>query len=621
MRVHYILKALRKVERLGARTIEVRPEAQMAFATAMDKSIDRFGRGRLHELVPEGSKPGTIALLAIAIRRPERQAKGRAVQRHIALPGLMQAQALTVNVFLEFAARWHGQNEVIERNAASSIKRSTYADIEGRARKLSSALNAHGIREGNRVATLAMNSIRHLEAWYSIMGMGAVCHTLNPRLVREQLIYIVNHAADRIILADAAFAELATSLLDDCPCVELLVLMPDGSAQTTPPCISDYDAFLNGAPAVAPPWGDFDEWSACGLCYTSGTTGNPKGVLYSHRSNYLHAVLSLQRGVTNLSAADVVMPIVPMFHANAWGLAFSAPAVGAKLVMPGARLDGESLHGLIEQEGVTFSAGVPTVWQGLLQHLGTTGKRLESLKRVLIAGSACPESIIRTLEDQYGVEVLHAWGMTETSPIGATAAPSAKMQSLPLADRRALSLKQGRPFCGIDLAISDDLGAMLPHDGASKGHLLVRGASVVRTYFGEDSEAVDAQGWFDTGDIATIDEYGFVQITDRAKDIIKSGGEWISSVEIENLAVGHPKAERAAVIGVRHEKWGERPLLLVKLRPGETAAAEEFRQYLEGRIARWWMPDEIRFVNDLPLGATGKIDKKRIRETLLGATP
>ncbi|WP_313808393.1 long-chain-fatty-acid--CoA ligase [Sphingobium sp.] len=534
------------------------------------------------------------------------------------LSGLMQAEALTVDRFAEHAARWHGGVAVIERDAAGAIHRSTYAAIVQRAKGLSAALLDLGIEPGDRVATLAMNNFRHLECWYGIMGIGAVCHTLNPRLTEEQLAWIVDHAGDRVIIADASFASLATTLARACPSVERVILMPDGSAGPQAAEAVDYEAFLAGA-SVEAQWGGFGEERACGLCYTSGTTGNPKGVLYSHRSNYLHALGALQRDVTGLSANDVVLPIVPMFHANAWGLAFSALAAGAGLVLPGPRLDGASIHNLIESEGVTFAAAVPTVWQGLLQYLRESGGRLDSLRRVLIGGSACPEAILRSLEEDYGVEVLHAWGMTETSPIGTTAAPVAGCAAMDPAMRREQALKQGRPPFGVDLAIEDDTGRRLPHDGTSPGRLLVRGATVARAYYRAEEEAVDAAGWFDTGDIATIDEHGFMKITDRAKDVIKSGGEWISSIEIENIVHGYHKTACAAVIGVRHEKWGERPLLLVQLHPGESATGDEYRDYLRGRIASWWMPDDIRFIDDMPLGATGKIDKKRIRALVMDA--
>ena len=534
-----------------------------------------------------------------------------------AIPGRMQQHELTVDRFLSFAARWHASAELVGRRVDGVRESSTYPEVFARAKRLSAALQGAGIAPGDRVATLAMNHISHVEAWYGISGIGSICHTVNPRLFKEQLVYILNDAGDRMLLADTSFAGLVAELLPQCPAIERVIFFPDGASSDSLPAAQSYADFLASAPADVPVWGNFDEQSACGLCYTSGTTGNPKGALYSHRSNYLHALMSLQHDVTNLSATDVVLPLVPMFHANAWGIPFAAPAVGASLVLPGARLDGASIHRLIVEEGVTFCGGVPTLFQGLIQHLAKHGGNLPSLKRILIGGSACPESVIRTFEDDHGVEVVHAWGMTETSPIASAAAPTRAVAAQPAAIRRAQSLKQGRPIFGIDLDLVDDEGAAVAHDGAKPGRLLVRGATVVRGYFNERSDALDAQGWFDTGDIATIDALGYVQITDRAKDLIKSGGEWISSIDIENIAMGHPKSARAAVVAIPHERWGERPLLIVELLPGQTATSEEFLSHLEGRIARWWMPDEVRFVERIPLGPTGKIDKKRIRAELV----
>jgi fatty-acyl-CoA synthase len=559
------------------------------------------------------------------------------------LPGRMQHQELTVDRFLDFAARWHGGVEVVGRRIDGVAERSTYRQVFERAKRLSAALLEAGIAPGDRVATMAMNHIGHLEAWYAISGIGAVCHTVNPRLFKEQLVYILTHAGDRLLMADAGFRDLVAELVPQCPAIERVVLFSDGTQEVSPagappssgapPSVAppsgappssaplhsarSYEDFLESAPAADAVWGAFDERSACGLCYTSGTTGLPKGALYSHRSNYLHALMSLLHDVTNFSATDVVLPLVPMFHANAWGIPFAAPAVGASLVLPGARLDGASVHRLIVEEGVTFCGGVPTLFQGLIQHLAKTGGTVPSLKRILVGGSACPESVIRTFADDHGVEVVHAWGMTETSPIASAASPTRFVASQPAAYRRAQSLKQGRPIFGIDLSLVDDHGADVGHDGVTPGRLLVRGATVVRGYFNDREDALDAQGWFDTGDIATIDALGYVQITDRAKDLIKSGGEWISSIEIENIAMDHPKSARAAVVAIPHERWGERPLLIVELLPGEAATAGEYLSHLVGRIASWWMPDEVRFVDHIPLGPTGKIDKKRIRAELL----
>jgi fatty-acyl-CoA synthase len=541
------------------------------------------------------------------------------MSRQPILSGLMQQNALTVDQFLSFAAQWHRDTEVVARQVGGCSERSTYGEIASRARLLSGALLANGIQPGDRVATLAMNHIRHIEAWYGIMGIGAVCHTVNPRLFDEQIIYIINHAGDRILMADATFLPLVARILPHCPTIERILVIPDGSPETAAFATTDYDQFLVSAGDTQAPWGDFDESTACGLCYTSGTTGDPKGVLYSHRSNYLHALATLQHDFLNFSAQDVILPAVPMFHANAWGIAFSAPAAGSKLALPGARLDGASLHRLIEEEGVTFAAGVPTLWQGLLQHLEKTGGTLATVKRILIGGSACPPALMRALEDDYGVEVLHAWGMTETSPVATSNAQTRSTLSLPRETRNAQALKQGRPMFGLGLALKDEDGGILPHDGRTPGHLLIRGETVASGYFKGAASIVDKDGWFDTGDIATIDTHGFVQITDRAKDLIKSGGEWISSIEIENAMMSHPKIAVAAVVGMPHDRWGERPLLIVQLKMGESAEADEMLSHLQDKIAKWWMPDVVRFVDAIPLAATGKIDKKVIRATMVGA--
>jgi fatty-acyl-CoA synthase len=533
------------------------------------------------------------------------------------MQGRMQDWPLTVDRIIDHAKSWHGDREVVSRSVEGPIVRTTYADIHARAKRVSSVLLGLGVQRGDRIATLAWNTGRHIEAWYGIMGIGAVCHTLNPRLFAEQLVYIINHAEDRIIFTDLTFAPILAGIRDQIPTVKQIVVLTDADHMPSDlPGALCYETLLEQASADVA-WGGFDEQTPAGLCYTSGTTGNPKGVLYSHRSNFLHTLVTMGVDVLGVGACDTVLPVVPMFHANAWGLAFSAPGVGAKLVMPGMKLDGASIHDLLESEQVTFSAAVPTVWQMLLTHLRETKGQLTSLKRVVIGGSAVPEAIVRGFRDEYGVSVTHAWGMTETSPLGTQATPNHRIAAMGEDDRLRYQLKQGRPPIGIDLRLTDDEGKDLPRDGHTFGKLLVKGPFVVGEYFrGDGGQILDDQGFFDTGDVATLDEHGFMQITDRSKDVIKSGGEWISSIEIENIAAGHPKAELAAVIGVFHPKWDERPLLLVKLRAGEAGTKEEFLKFLEGKIAKWWTPDDVVFVDDIPLGATGKIDKKLIRQRM-----
>jgi fatty-acyl-CoA synthase len=533
----------------------------------------------------------------------------------------MQNWPLTVDRLLTHAKTWHGAREVVTRSVEGPIVRTTYAELHERAQRLTNALVSLGIRPGDRVATLAWNTARHMEAWYAVMGMGAVCHTLNPRLFIEQLCYVINHAQDRIIFTDLSFLPTLDELRAKIPSVEHIVVMTDRAhmAEVALPDALCFEDLVEQHAADAR-WGGFDENTAAGLCYTSGTTGPPKGVLYSHRSNVLHTLATLQRDVMGLSVRDVVMPMVPMFHSNAWGLTLSAPAVGAKLVMPGPKMDGASIHELIENEGVTFAAAVPTVWEMLLDHLRGAGVRLTSLKRALVGGAAASEALVRAFQDEHGVAVSHAWGMTETSPLGTLGAPTPELDALAPDDRLRELLKQGRVPFGVEMKLTDDAGAALPHDGHAFGRLKVRGPYVARAYFKrEDDDLFDEEGFLDTGDVATIDPLGFMQITDRAKDLIKSGGEWISSSEIENLVLDDPKVALAAVIGVPDPKWEERPLLIVKLRTGERATREEILGVLEGRIARWWMPNEVLFVDEIPLGATGKIDKKRLRE-LYGAS-
>lgn len=530
--------------------------------------------------------------------------------------GLMQNWQLTADKILDHAHVSHGGREVVTRSVEGPIVRTTYSEIHRRAKQVSNALKAEGIQLGDRVATLAWNSGRHMEAWYGAMGIGAVLHTLNPRLFPEQLVYIVNHAEDRIILTDLTFVPILEAVQDKLPTVTRYVILTDDGHMPATKLKNAvaYERWIEGHGTECA-WGGFDENTAAGLCYTSGTTGNPKGVLYSHRSNVLHTLLTLQADVMGMTATDVILPVVPMFHANAWGVALSAPAAGAKMVMPGARMDGAAIHELLETEGVTFTAAVPTVWLMLLQHLEATNGTLSTLKRVVIGGSAVPEKILRTFEDKYGVDVRHAWGMTELSPLGTLGAPGPEAAQLDRDSLVRLKLKQGRAPFGVEMKILRD-GVEAPRDGETFGNLVVRGPAIAAAYFkGEGGNILDTDGFFDTGDVATIDAGGYMQITDRSKDVIKSGGEWISSIDVENVAVGAPGVANAAVIGKYHPKWDERPLLIIEAAAGASPTKDEVLAYLDGKIAKWWMPDDVQFVEKIPLGATGKINKLALRET------
>lgn len=532
--------------------------------------------------------------------------------------GLMQDWPLTVDKILDHAKNWHPHREVVTRSVEGPVVRSTYGEIHGRAKRVSNVLKSWDVKVGDRVATLAWNTGRHVEAWYGIMGIGAVCHTLNPRLFPEQLIYIINHAEDRIIFVDLTFVPLLEAILPHCPTVERVVVMTDqwNMPATKLPRAECYEQLLEESSEDIE-WGGFDEQTACGLCYTSGTTGNPKGVLYSHRSNFLHTLVTLQATIMGATPDEVILPVVPMFHANAWGIAFSGPAAGSKLVMPGAQMDGASIYELLESEKVTFSAAVPTVWQGLLAYMRENSLKLSTVKKVLIGGSAVPESLIRAFNDEFGVEVFQGWGMTETSPVGTLSRLTPELSALPYDEQMKWRIKQGMPPLGVELKLKNYAGQEMPHDGKTYGRLMVRGPTIAGGYFkDEGGKILDNEGFFDTGDVSTIDSYGFMQITDRAKDVIKSGGEWISSIDIENISVGHPKVELAAVIGAAHPKWDERPVLVIKLKSGESQDKQEHLDFLQGKIAKWWMPDDVVFVDDIPLGATGKIDKKLVRERM-----
>ena len=534
--------------------------------------------------------------------------------------GLMQDWPLTVQKVIDHAANFHGDREIVSAAPDGTLERSDWSAGAARSKRLSKALAARGINMGDRLATLAFNSARHIECWYGIAGLGAVYHTLNPRLFPEQIVWIANHARDRALFFDPVLAELVAKLAPQLESVEMFVALTDRNhlpAAELPNLVAYEDLLAETDGAYS--WPELDEHTACGLCYTSGTTGNPKGALYSHRSNVLHAMMACSADALGGSARDTILPIVPMFHANAWGIPFAAAMTGAKLVLPGPRLDGPSLCRLFTEEKVTVTAAVPTVWFAMLQHLEQTGARLPHLKKVVIGGAACPRPVIETFERKYGIEVFHAWGMTETSPIGTTGTMKAKVAELPYERQLDYKVKQGRPVFGVEMKIVGDDGREAPRDGKAFGRLKVRGPAVVKAYFqSDDVSAFDSEGWFDTGDVATLDEDGTMTITDRAKDVIKSGGEWISSIQIESLAMGHPAVAEAAVIGVAHPKWDERPLLIVVLKPGQNAAKGDILAFLSGKIAKWWMPDEVVFVDSIPHSATGKIQKATLRTRFAG---
>ncbi|MBC7685283.1 MAG: fatty-acid--CoA ligase [Bdellovibrionales bacterium] len=532
------------------------------------------------------------------------------------LMGQMMNQPLLISSILDYAARHYPHTEIVSRRVEGDLHRYTYVDCQVRAKKMANALTKLGVAMGDRVATLAWNGYRHMELYYAVSGSGAVLHTINPRLHPEQIAYIANHAEDQYLFFDLTFLPLIEAVAVHCKSVKAFVLMADRErmpAETKIANLLCYEELIDSS-SDDYAWPLFDENSAASLCYTSGTTGNPKGALYSHRSTVLHAYGSAMPNALNVPAADTVLPVVPMFHVNAWGLPYSVLLSGAKMVYPGAALDGKSLYDLFEAEKVTFSAGVPTVWLGLINYALQNDLQFSTFRRTVIGGSACPPAMMDTLIDKLGVEVIHAWGMTEMSPLGTAGGLQSKHLALPVQEQRKILQKQGHAVFGVDMKIVDDDGVELAWDGATYGHLLVKGPWVITSYFKNEGGDVLQDGWFPTGDVATIDADGYMQITDRSKDVIKSGGEWIGTIDLENIAMAHPSVQQAACIGIAHPKWDERPLLLVIKRAGHDVTREELLSFFEGKIAKFWMPDDVLFIDELPTGATGKIQKNKLRE-------
>ncbi|MBI2725199.1 MAG: fatty-acid--CoA ligase [Polaromonas sp.] len=532
--------------------------------------------------------------------------------------GLMQSQPLLISGLIEFAERHNGDAEIVSRRVEGDVHRYTYRDAAKRSRQVANALDGLKLAFSDRVATLAWNGYRHFELYYGVSGSGRVLHTINPRLHRDQIAWIANHAEDQVLFFDLSFLPLVQAVHARCTSIKHYIAMCDEDKlpkDSGVPNLISYEKLI-AAQSSDYSWPSFDENTASSMCYTSGTTGNPKAALYSHRSSTLHAYAAALPDVMNLSARDSVLPVVPMFHVNAWGIPYSAALTGCKLVFPGPALDGKSVYELIESEGVTFAAGVPTVWQMLLGHMKPANLRFSKLKRTVIGGSACPPAMITAFQDDYKVEVLHAWGMTEMSPLGTLCTLKNKHDALPEAEKMKIRLKQGRAIYGVDLKIVDAGGKELPWDGTTFGDLHVKGPWIVREYFkGEGGDPL-VNGWFPTGDVGTIDADGYLQITDRSKDVIKSGGEWISSIDVENIAVAHPAVAMAACIGVAHPKWDERPIIAVAKKPGMDVSRDELLKFYEGKTAKWQIPDDVVFVDAIPLGATGKILKTRLREML-----
>ncbi|PCI46753.1 MAG: long-chain fatty acid--CoA ligase [Alphaproteobacteria bacterium] len=533
------------------------------------------------------------------------------------MAGLMQDSDLMISSLISYAAQYHGAMEIVTRSVEGPIHRTTYAKAERRSRRLANVLiNQFGIRQGDRVGTLAWTTYRHFELFFGVSGMGAVLHTTNPRLFDDQISYIINHAEDRVLFIDLDFVPMVEKLLPELERIEKFIILTDRDhmPETSLPDVLCYEELL-AAEGDHYDWPVFDERAASSLCYTSGTTGNPKGVLYSHRSTIIHALGAAQNSAYGLSIYDTIMPIAPMYHANAWGLPYIAAMLGAKLVLPGPKMDGESIQNLIEAEGVTFSCAVPTIFSMLFQYLEDSGRKVESLKRTMIGGSAVPKAMTEKFLKTYGVTVLQLWGMTETSPLGVVACSTPQVDALPPTEREEVMDKQGRVQFGLEIKVLDEGGKPVARDGVAYGDLWVRGPWVSAGYYkSEGGKVLDKEGWFPTGDVVTIDQYGYMKITDRSKDVIKSGGEWISSIDIENLAVGHPKVLQAGVVGVFHPKWEERPILVIKPAPGQSPSPQEILDFLKGKIAKWWMPDRVFIVDEIPLTATGKIKKIALRE-------
>jgi 3-(methylthio)propionyl---CoA ligase len=534
------------------------------------------------------------------------------------MQGLMQNQPLLISSLIDFAERHHGGVEIVSRRIEGDIHRYTWRDVALRARQVAHALDDMKLLFSDRVATLAWNGYRHLEIYFGASGSGRVLHTINPRLHPDQIAWIANHAEDQVLCFDMTFLPLVQAIHARCPTIRKFVALCDADKlpqDSGVPNLVSYESWIGGQPTEYE-WPSFDENSASSMCYTSGTTGNPKAALYSHRSTILHAYAAALPDVMSMSARDAVLPVVPMFHVNAWGIPYSAALTGAKLVFPGAAMDGKSIYELLEAEKVSYAAGVPTVWQMLLGHMKANKLRFSTLKRTVIGGSACPPAMIDAFREEYGVEVLHAWGMTEMSPLGTLCTLKNKHLSMSAGEQMKIRLKQGRAIYGVDLKIVGEDGKELPWDGKTPGDLYVKGPWVVREYFkGEGGDPL-VDGWFPTGDVGTIDADGYLQITDRSKDVIKSGGEWISSIDVENIAVAHPAVAMAACVGMKHPKWDERPVIAVVKKPGAEVTREELLKFYEGKTAKWQIPDDVVFVDAIPLGATGKMLKTRLREML-----